>query len=772
VLEGIARLAIRAPRRIIAVALLVMVGTAVFGLPVAKSLSAAGFQDPGAQSTRATRLLVDKFHQGDMQLLITVSSAGGIQSPAARAVGSDIARQLHDSPYVAQVISAWTAPPPASGSLISKDGNTGLIIAGITGGDNGAQRHAEALSKAAVYDRDGVAVRAGGEAMTATQINLRSEKDLKVMETIAIPLSFLVLVWVFGGLVAAALPLAVGALAIFGSMAVLRAITFVTDVSFFSLNLCVALGMALAIDYTLLILSRFRDELADGAGRDEALVRTVAAAGRTVLFSAGTVALSMSATALFPMYFLRSFAYAGIAVVAFVGIAAVTVTPAAIVLLGDRLESLDVHRLMRRLLRQGEPVQRPVEQTFFYRLAAFVMRRAIPIGLTLVALLVAVGSPFLGAKWGLPDDRVLPTSSSARQVGDELRTDFADNLATNVTVVIPDAAGLSTAELGRYAAQLSQVPDVSSASAPDGAFVAGRLVGPPSAATAMTDGSAFLTVASSAPLFSHASEAQLNRLQAIPGPAGRHALLTGTAAINRDTVRAVTSRLPMVLTLIVAITFVLLFLLTGSVVLRLKALVLNALSLTAAFGAVVWIFQDGHLGALGTTPTGSLVVTIPALLFCIAFGLSMDYEVMLVSRIREYWLASRQTPADNDESVALGLAHTGRVITAAALIMSISFAALIAAQVSFMRMFGVGLTVAVLVDATLVRMLLVPAFMHVMGRFNWWAPKPLARLHDRFRIGGSACFKDASARDPRPTAAEIEGKDVSLVGPMAATAEL
>jgi RND superfamily putative drug exporter len=203
-----------------------------------------------------------------------------------------------------------------------------------------------------------------------------------------------------------------------------------------------------------------------------------------------------------------------------------------------------------------------------------------------------------------------------------------------------------------------------------------------------------------------------------------------------------------VLTLIAVITFVLLFLLTGSVVLPLKALVLNALSLTAAFGAVVWIFQDGHLGAFGTTATGTLVVTMPALLFCIAFGLAMDYEVMLVSRIREYWLASPQTPADNDHSVALGLAHTGRVITAAALIMSISFAALIAAQVSFMRMFGVGLTVAVLVDATLVRMLLVPAFMHVMGRFNWWAPKPLARLHDQLGIGVSAHHLAAPEGEP------------------------
>jgi RND superfamily putative drug exporter len=754
---GIARLAIRAPRRIIAIALLVMVGTALFGIPVANSLSAAGFQDPTSESAHATNLLATKLDQGDMQMLITVSSHDGVQGSAARAVGTDIVRQLHNSPYVAQVTSPWTAPPPARGPLISKDGNTGLIVAGITGGQNGAQKHAETLSKELVHDGDGVSVRAGGDAMTYTETNLQTENDLKVMEAIAIPLSFLVLVWVFRGLVAAALPLAVGGVAIFGAMAVLRAITFATDVSIFALNLSVAMGLALAIDYTLLIISRFRDELANGAGRDEALVRTMATAGRTVLFSAVTLAMSMSATVLFPMYFLKSFAYAGVAVVAFAAVAAIVVTPAAIALLGERLDSFDVHRLVRLLLRRPEPEQRPVEQTFFYRLAKFVMRRAIPIGLAIVALLVGLGMPFLGAKWGLPDDRVLPTSSSARQVGDQLRTDFADDLATNVTVVVPDASGVTAAELGRYAAQLSHVPDVSSVSAPDGTFVDGALVGAPSAATAIKDGSAFLTVASSAPLFSQASDTQLDRLHAVPGPENRHALLTGTAPINRDTVHAVTSRLPIVLAVIAAITFVLLFLLTGSVVLPLKALVLNVLSLTAAFGALAWIFQDGHLGALGTTTTGTLVVTIPVLLFCIAFGLSMDYEVMLVSRIREYWLASNQTPADNDESVALGLAHTGRVITAAALIMSISFAAMIAAQVSFMRMFGVGLTVAVLGDATLVRMLLVPAFMHVMGRLNWWAPKPLALLHERLGISPPASPSAASAEDLRPVASAVRG---------------
>ena len=243
--------------------------------------------------------------------------------------------------------------------------------------------------------------------------------------------------------------------------------------SIFALNLCVATGLALAIDYTLLIISRYRDELADGAGRDEALMRTMATAGRTVLFSAMTVALSMSVMVLFPMYFLKSFAYAGVAVVVLAAVAAIVVTPAAIALLGPRLDSLDVHRLLRKLLRRPEPVHRPVEQTFFYRLAKFAMRRAIPIGLAGSALLIALGLPFSSAKWGMPDDRVLPTSSSARQVGDQLRTDFTDNLSTNVTVVIPDADGISAAELGRYAAQLSQVPAVSSVSAPDGTFVGG-----------------------------------------------------------------------------------------------------------------------------------------------------------------------------------------------------------------------------------------------------------------------------------------------------------
>ncbi|BCP03848.1 MMPL family transporter [Mycobacterium paraintracellulare] len=747
-LQKIARVAIAAPRRIIAIGVLVFIAAAVFGVPVAKSLSPGGFQDPDSESARAIAVLTDKFGQSGQQMLILVTAPGGTNSEQARAVGTDLVHQLQGSPLVYNVSSPWTGAAPAD--LVSRDGKSGLIVVNLKGGENFVQNNAQTLSDQFVHDRDGVTVRAGGAAMQYAQINKQNQDDLLVMEMIALPLSFVVLIWVFGGLLAAALPMALGALAVVGSMSVLRLITFTTEVSIFALNLSTALGLALAIDYTLLIVSRYRDELAEGHDRDQALIRTMATSGRTVLFSAVTVALSMSATVAFPMYFLKSFAYAGVATVAFVATASIVITPAAIVLLGDRLDAFNVRRFLRRMLRRPEPAPKPVEQLFWYRSSKFVMRRWAPVGLAVVGLLLLLGLPFFSVKWGFPDDRVLPRSASAHQVGDRLRNDFADDSATSVPVVVPDASGLNPGDFDSYAAALSRVPDVAAVSAPGGTFTGGNRVGPPAGATGLAQGSAFLTVSSTAPLFSAANDAQLARLHDVPGPAGRAVEMGGVAQVNRDSVDAVTERLPLVLGLMAAITFVLLFLLTGSVLLPIKALACNFLSLTAAFGALVWIFQDGHLGALGTTPSGTLVANMPVLLFCIAFGLSMDYEVFLLSRIREYWLASgtpKQAHAANDESVALGVARTGRVITAAALVMSMSFAALIAAHVSFMRMFGLGLVLAVFADATLVRMVVVPAFMHVMGRWNWWAPRPLAWLHDRFGISEGV---DPAPRPPTP----------------------
>lgn len=748
-LRGIARIAIAAPRRIIAAAVFVLVLCGIFGIPVVNRLSAGGFQDPTSESARATELLRDKFGQTDQKMLIALTAPAGARSDKARQVATDIVDHLKRSPWVIDVSSAWTSPPQTAAQLVSKDDKSGMIVADLRGGENKAQEYASTLMREVVHDRDGVTVRAGGMAVAYAQINQQNQRDLMLMESIAIPLSFAVLVWVLGGVVAATLPIVLGALAIVGTMSVLRLITYVTDVSTYALDLSIAMGLALAIDYNLLIITRYREELARTDDRDQALFRTMATAGRTVLFSATTVGLSMAVMALFPMYFLKSSAYTIVVTAIIVALAAVVVTPAAIVLLGPRLDSLNARRVMHRVLHGQRPFRdhahQPLETQFWYRSTRYVLRHAMSVGLSVVVLLLLLGAPFLGVKWGFPDERVLPKGASARQVADMLDNDFANGLGSGVSVVVPDARGMAPADLERYAAELSRVADVSAVSAPAGTFVGGKRVAPPAEATGMANGAAFLTVSSTAPLYSKASNTQLDRLHQVAGPAGHSVLLTGLAQINRDSVDAITKRLPLVFGLIALITFALLFLLTGSAVLPLQALVCNVLSLTAAFGAMVWIFQDGHLGALGTTPNGTLNANIPVLLFCIAFGLAMDYEVFLVSRIHEYWLASQairetsptaaEARAATDESTALGIAGIGRVVTTAAVVMSISFAALIPAHVSFMRMLGLGLTLGVLVDATLVRMVLVPAFIHLLGRWTWWAPRPLVWLRERSATG-------------------------------------
>jgi putative drug exporter of the RND superfamily len=733
-LHRIALAAVAAPKRIIAAAALVMVACAIFGLPVTKVLSAGGFTDPASESARAADILASKFSQSDVQLLITVTADGGVHGPEAAQTAADILAVLKSSPDTIGVTSLWTAPQSAAPALTSMDGKTGVITAGLRGGDAQYAKIARELVDRFPPEQSGVVVRAGG-ALTYSEVDEQTARDLVLMESIALPVSFVALVWVFGGVLAAALPMMIGMFAILGSLAVLRFITLFTDVSVSAINLTVAMGLALAVDYSLLIVSRYRDEIAEGATPDQALVRSMSTAGRTVVFSALTVALSMSALVLFPNFYLRSFAYAGVAAVVLAATAAIVITPAAIAVLGHRLDALDVRRLIRRAVRRSTtPTVRPVERSVWYRTAHFVMSHAIAVSVTLIAVLMLLGAPFLGVKWGFPDDRVLPATASSRQVGDLLRAEFAVNPASNVTVVIPEMSADSRRELGTYAAQLSRVADVAAVSSPSGTFVAGNLTGPPTAPTGLAEGTAFLTVQSTAALFSDASNSQLRALHAVPGPADQPVLFTGAAQNNVDSVASIASRLPLVLGVIVVITFVVLFLITGSVVLPLKALVLNVLSLTATFGALVWVFQDGHLGALGTTATGTLVANLPVLMFCIAFGLSMDYEVFLLSRIREYWLDHGRTGHDSDESVALGLARTGRVVTAAALLMTTSFAALITSQVSFVKMLGLGLAIAVLVDATVVRMLLLPALMRLLGRLNWWAPAPLTRLHQRIGL--------------------------------------
>ncbi len=722
-LDLIARGVIASPKRILAVAVFVMAVAGMLGAPVSTMLSAAGFTDPDAESNRANRVLINEFDRGFVNLNLLVEAPGPVAAPAPAAVIDEMVIGLRGSKRVARVISPTEMPDPVAAGLVSKDGRSALVIAYLEGDESeGMANSAELIERYAGDRGSGVTVSAGGPGAIYGQISEQTRRDLSLTEAIVLPITFLVLVWVFGGVLAALIPLAVGGFAIVGSTAVLRGLAEVTEVSVFALNLAVALGLALAIDYSLLLVSRFREELADGSDPRDAIRRTMRTAGRTVVFSAVTVALCLATMAVFPMYFLRSFAYGGVSVVTLAALAALIIAPAAMLVAARR-----IGRAKRR---------NPLTDSRWYAWALAVMRRPKMAATVTVIPLIVVGLPFLQAKFGFPDDRILPASAPARHVGDRIRTEFTQDAGSPISIVIEHADQTHDADVGSYAARLSQEPAVVAVSAPRATYVRGTPAAPPGEA-GTRDGSTFLTVSTTAEPFSADSKEVLDRLRAVAEPAGTTVLFTGAEQSNRDGVESIVKRLPLLLFLIAGVMFVLLFLLSGSVVIPLKALLLNVLSLTATFGAMVWIFQEGHLNGLGTTVVGTLEASLPVLMFCVAFGLSMDYEVFLIARIREFWLASERSDAANERAVALGLASTGRIVTAAALVMAITFAGLIASQVAFLRIFGFGLAVAVLVDAIVIRSVLLPGLMVLLGRWNWWAPQPLARLHARL-LGADA----------------------------------
>jgi RND superfamily putative drug exporter len=718
-LTRLANLGIRHPRRILLVAGLLFVLAALYGISAASHLSSGGFRDPNSGSSKADTLMQQRFHAGGTNLVLEINAPAGARSAAARTAGLAAERAVRQSPYADQVASFWSAPAEQAPGLVSKDGRSALVVASITGDDSTAPKRVGDISRPIVGTHDGVTIKGGGYGNAFAQVNDQTKKDLAIAEAITVPLTVIALIWVFGSLLASLLPLAVGLTSIIGTMAALRAVASVTDVSVYSLNMTTAMGLALAIDYSLFIVSRYREEIRGGTAPDAAVRRTMQTAGRTVLFSAITVGLSLAAMLVFPVFFLRSFAYAGIAVVALATVAALVLLPAMLTLLGTRVDALDMRVFIRRVLRRPAPVAKPLQQSFWYRFAHRVMRRALPIGLFVTAVLVGLGLPFLHANYAYPDDRVLPHSASAHQVGDDLRTKFATNAGSTMTVVAPDTTAAPGA-VSSYAQQLSKIPHVTSVSV--------QRAGDAADVSLQVDVEAESTPARNL----------LTKVEDVHTP--WHVYYGGQTAVNRDSLAALGSAMPYAIALIALASFVVLFLFTGSVVLPIKALILNTLSLSATFGAMVWVFQYGHFGSLfnDLTATGSLVPTMPPLMFCLAFGLSMDYEVFLLSRIREAWLASDRTSEANTEAVAVGLGRTGRIVTAAALLMAIVFAGMASSKVSFLMLFGAGLALAVLMDATIVRGVLVPAFMRLAGRWNWWAPRPLAKLHARFGLSEEA----------------------------------
>jgi putative drug exporter of the RND superfamily len=738
-LARLARFLIRRRLPVLGAALAAVALAGALGTGVVDQLKTGGFEDPRAESTQAAAALRDTFHTGDPNLVLLVSARQGtVDDAAVAAEGMALTRRLAAERDVSEVRSYWSG---RAAPLRSRDGRQALVLARITTGDEELAARADQL--ATTFDRDTAAVRVqlGGAGRFNAEAEDQVARDLARAEGIAVPITLLLLVVVFSSAVAGALPLAVGGFAIVGTLLVLRLLAGLTDVSIYSLNLTTALGLGLAIDYSLFIVSRYREELRAGREPDEALVVTMQTAGRTVLFSAATVAVALLALLVFPLYFLRSFGYAGIAVVALAAAGAVLVLPALLAVLGRRVNALRLP-LGRRgragavaagtvAAGAGPAGPDPAASGAWHRIAMTVMRRPIPIGLAVVAVLLLLGGPFLGVRFGLPDDRVLPTSAVSRQVADAIRANFTARDSGTLAVVTARSGAPAThaAETDRYATALSKLGGVARVDALTGTYVDGRrLPGQQAQRFAAADGT-WLAVVPSVEPYSGAGEDLVARVRALPAP--YPVQVAGPSAQLVDTKAALLGHLPLAAGIIAAVTFVLLFLMTGSVVVPLKALVLNLLSLSAVYGAMVFIFQDGHLADLfGFTATGTIDTSMPVLLFCIAFGLSMDYEVFLLSRIKE----EHDRGADTVTAVATGLERSGRIVTTLAALLAIIFIAFATSEVTFLKLFGFGTALAIVVDATLIRALLVPAFMRLAGAANWWAPRPLRWLHERIGL--------------------------------------
>ena len=711
----------------------VLLGTLAFvvlagalGGSVASRLSSGGFDNPSTESSRAARAVESEFGEQDADLILLVTARDGtVDGDAVAEAGTALTEALAEEDGVGAAFSYWTLGSPPT--LRSDDAHRALVLAVLEGDDDDVGDDIERISARFTRTTPVIRSEVGGMAEVFRQVNETIERDTLRAEVVAIPITLVLLVIVFGSLVAAGLPIAVGLVSVVGTFLALYAVSSLTEVSVYALNITTALGLGLAIDYSLFIVSRYREELARGLPPHDAVVRTVETAGRTVAFSALTVAVSLAALLVFPLAFLRSFGYAGIAVAVLAALASIVSLPALLAVLGTRVDALTLWRRHPK----------PVGQGVWHRVATVVMRRPWTITIAVVALLVLLGLPFLHLRLGLPDDRVLPDHLSSRQVHETIREEFTSNEAFALQVVAK-GIGDPTArarDITEYATTLSRVDGVARVDALTGSVTDGAPLPTPDvlAERFAGDDATWLSVVPAVEPLSADGERLAQAVRDSPAPFPT--LVGGQSAVLVDAKSTLLARAPLALGLIALTTFVLLFMMFGSIVVPLKALVLNILSLTATFGAMVWVFQDGHLSdLLGFTPTGSIVASMPPLMFCIAFGLSMDYEVFLLSRIKEEY----DQTGDNTRSVAIGLERTGRIVTAAALLISIVMIAFGTGSVAFLKLFGLGLTLAVLVDAFVIRGTLVPAFMRLAGRANWWAPAPLRRFHDRFGISEHA----------------------------------
>ena len=686
----------------------------VWGFQSFGNLKAGGYDDPTSTSARVTELLSKEFDTETPNIILIADMPDYVDSVESKKIGADLTKEVESYAGVEKVTSYYSLGNPPS--LRSDDGKAVYFFvkadAKVSETDLGKQ-----ISDELTGDFESAKIYVAGFAAISSSINEQISSDLTTAETFAIPLTLVLLVFVFGSLVAAGLPMLVGGLAIVGSFFFVWISTLITDTSVFSVNLITGMGLGLGIDYALLMVNRFREERAAEHSVEQAVIRTVNSAGRTVLFSGLTVAIVLASMFYFPQYYLKSFATGGLVVVFLAIAGALIALPALLAMLGDKVNLIKFTRITTKARTKGS----------WASLARFVMKRPVPILLITVLALGGLMTLMNGAQFSQVDDRILPANNKAVIANNVIRERFSGREGSPVEVLVK---GADVNDIYDFTAELSKQPHILRVQSALGISQNGQL--DPSYAPAFANYAgdnwqrvqAIHDVESRSPAGQKLTEA-IRKLKVD----GHQVLIGGTAAIYTDSQLGITKQLPAVMLWIVLTTLVLLFLFTGSVLLPLKAVVLNFLSLGATLGFLTWVFVDGNLKWLigdfqvtGTIDTSSLV-----LIAIVAFGLSMDYELFLLSRIKEQHDAGLGTT----ESVAIGLQRSGRIITTAALVLAFSFVAFVTSGVSIMKMLGLGIAFAILLDATVVRALLVPALMRLFGDLNWWAPKWLKWVYHR-----------------------------------------
>lgn len=668
------------------------IGSLAFG-----KLDSGGYSDPKSESARATTYIIEKFKVQEPIVTLVVDSQTSVDDAQVIANARALEKEIQKVKGVSKTYSYWSTG--GAPTMRSTDGKAGFILvyADLKANDfKGFSAIGAAIQERFDGNYQGLEVYAGGGAVITHAINHKIEKDLLLAETIAIPLTFLLLIFVFGAMVASAMPLFVGVSAILGSFFLIFLLTQFTNVSVFALNLITGLGLGLGIDYALLMVNRFREELHHGKSVDESVIRTVATAGKTVFYSGLTVFVTMASLLFFPLNFLKSFGYAGISVISLAVVGAVIALPALMAILGERVD--------KGVVRKSAIT--PKEDGRWAQTARTVMRRPIPVVIASLIILGIMALPIANIAFAQIDSRVLPATDRAAISSQVIETRFDGLLGSPIEVVVPNGVGREP-EILNYLAQVKAVP---------GIVRIGEIE---------TYGKDIrVQVISSVASRSTASEQVIHDIRALNSPTGT--LIGGAAADFTDSQDGIASKLPFALGWIALTVLILIFVFTGSIILPLKAVLLNGLSLCATLGAISWIFIDGHLKWLvgdftvtGTLDTGSVI-----LVAVVVFGLSMDYELFLLSRIREEHLSGKS----NVESVAVGLQRSARIITAAALLLAVVFATFMISGVTSIKMLGFGVALAVLLDATLVRALLVPALMRLFGERNWWAPQWMQRF--------------------------------------------